>query len=121
MADGAIFGRLSGSGYAAHTDASATPVAAVTLPTTPDGLYKIRAEVWGGETTGVNTISNEAQCTVKVDASTLSISEVTTSGSSTYTVGFAISGGDVQVTVTAISGYHTGAIITAHGFELAIA
>lgn len=121
MADGTKFGRVSGIGYAAHVDTSATPVASVTLPTTPDGYYKIHAEVWGGETAGANTIANEAQCVVKVDASTLSISEVTSTGSATYTIGFAISGAEVRVTVAAISGYHSGAVITAHGFELAIA
>lgn len=126
MADGALKGRIAKLDYAAHTDGSAKVVATLTFPAAVlavDGWHHVMARVWGGTATGTSPSACMIQGYAKVDGGAVaSVSTGDTLGTPAYATAFDRAAGNtgVVVTVTAANGYHSGALIEAYGFELAI-
>ena len=120
MADGDLIGRRSALAHVAHTDSASTVVCSLTLPSSVDGYFHILARAWGGTATATNNEACIIHAVVRMDAGSATLDDIVTTGSHAYVSTLTTSGAAVRVEITAANGHHSGALIEAYGFELAI-
>lgn len=123
MADGAIFGKRRAWGSAAHSNGSATVIAQLSVPASPDAYYHVTAEIVTGGSNSTQGVVGTVRGRVVVDGGAISVGLTNfdkQDGGSSYDATLDIDSGNVRVLVTAAANRRSGAELVMWGFEQAI-